>query len=125
MRMLSSIVSQNDREIHCTCEIMANNPLLENQCFPVTGGVELLAQASGVLLGLKNAEAEVRPGAVVQIKKFSLWDAQIPVGSILHIYSNFQAGSLEAAMFTGKVFFDEQLFFSGSLMIATFKDEKS
>ncbi|MCP4409484.1 MAG: hypothetical protein GY807_17380 [Gammaproteobacteria bacterium] len=123
MRMLTAILAQNTVDIHCASVIDAHNPLLHDGLFPVTGGLELLAQAAGILLGARSPGNTARPGAIVQIKSFHLEQVSIPVSAELHIHAHYQAGSADAALFEGKVTFDDRCFFTGSLMIALLPGE--
>lgn len=124
MLMLSEVLQHDNEQIHCTSQIERNNPLLSKGNFPCTGGLELLAQASGVLFGIKHSESEVRPGAIVQIKSFQVSDTPIPIGSELQIHAQFLGGSAEAALFEGHVLLEECQIFQGSLMIALLPEDK-
>ncbi len=119
MLMLSSLLQQDEHFIHCISKIEAQNPLLVDGYFPTLGGLELLAQASGALLGLTSGGKAVRPGVIARIKSFQLLDASIPVGAELHIHARIVAGNLDAAMVEGSVLFNEQAFFTGSMMLAS------
>lgn len=118
MLMLTSLLSHDDDSVHCTSTLRADNPLLQDGLFPVTSGVELLAQAGGILLGTRARDAAHQPGAIVQIKSFQVDALRIPVGAKIHIHAHYQAGSAEAALFDGKVIYNNQPFFTGTLMIA-------
>lgn len=118
MLMLTALLAEEKDAIHCSSVIAAHNPLLQDGLFPASGGVELLAQAAGTLLGARAPGKAVRAGAIVQIKSFHVEPLQIPVGAELHIHARYQAGSAEAALFEGEVTFNGQCFFSGHLMIA-------
>jgi len=118
MLMLTSILSQEEDNIHCNCIIRADNPLLRGDLFPVTSGVELLAQAGGILLGTRARDAASQAGAIVQIKSFQVETLRIPVGADIHIHAHYQAGSFDAALFDGEVIYNDQTFFTGTLMIA-------
>jgi predicted hotdog family 3-hydroxylacyl-ACP dehydratase len=85
--------------------------------------VELLAQAAGTLLGVRAPDNAARPGAIVQVKSFRVEQIDIPVGAELHIHAHYQAGTAEAALFEGEVTYDEQCFFTGTLMIALLPGE--
>lgn len=123
MLMLTSISSQDADQVHCSSVIQADNPLLRDGLFPVMGGIELLAQAGGTLLGARSEDAATRPGAIVQIKTFRLEPRRIPVNAEIHITARYQAGSSEAALIEGEVACDGQRFFSGTLMIAMLPGE--
>ena len=70
MLMLTATLAQDSDSVHCTSVIAAHNPLLRDGLFPATGGVELLAQAAGTLLGSRAPGNATRPGAIVQVKSF-------------------------------------------------------
>ena len=118
MLMLTTILAQDTHAVHCTSVITAHNPLLRDGLFPATGGIELLAQAAGTLLGARAPGTAVRPGAIVQIKSFRVEQLDIQAGAELHIHARYQAGTEEAALFEGEVTFGERCFFAGTLMIA-------
>lgn len=123
MLMLTTMLAQDRDSVHCTSVIDARNPLLTDGLFPVIGGVELLAQAAGTLLGTRVPGNETRPGAIVQVKSFQTEPLDIPVGSELHIHARYQAGTAEAALFEGEVLFGKQRFFTGTLMIALLPED--
>jgi predicted hotdog family 3-hydroxylacyl-ACP dehydratase len=123
MLMLTAILEQESDSVHCSSVIEAQNPLLSDGLFPVTGGLELLAQAAGTLLGVRAADNAARPGAIVQVKSFQAEPLDIPVGAELHIHARYQAGTAEAALFEGEVMFGEQRFFTGTLMIALLPED--
>jgi len=118
MLMLTRMLEQDSDSVHCSSVINTHNPLLSDGLFPVIGGVELLAQAAGTLLGARVPGNAARPGAIVQVKSFRVEALDIPVGAELHIHARYQAGTAEAALFEGEVMFGEQRFFTGTLMIA-------
>jgi len=123
MRMITRVVAHDDRHIHCRVCVRTDNPLLVDGRLPVYAGIELLAQASGLLLGARRPEtATPDSGAIVQIKSFRLEDTDIQVGTILHVYANFEGGSMEAALFTGEVRLDDEQILEGSLMIALLEE---
>lgn len=122
MLMLSNILQQDERTIHCTSIIETQNPLLVDGCFPALGGLELLAQASGVLLGFDKSGQSPRPGVIARIKALQLFETPIPVDAEVHIHASFTAGNLDAAFVEGRVLHNEQLFCRGSLMLATLSD---
>ncbi len=118
MLMLTTMLEQDRDSVHCSSVIAATTPLLCDGLFPVIGGVELLAQAAGTLLGARTPGNATRPGAIVQVKSFRIEPLDIPVGAELHIHARYQAGTAEAALFEGEVMFGEHCFFTGTLMIA-------
>jgi len=117
MLMLTTLLAQDTDSVHCISVIDAYNPLLRDGLFPATGGVELLAQAAGTLLGARTPDKTTRPGAIVQVKSFQVEQLD------MHIHARYQAGTAEAALFEGEVTFGEQCFFTGTLMIALLPGE--
>ncbi len=127
MRMLTTIIQCTETHIQCSSQIAPDNPLLWQALFPCSGGIELFSQASGILFAQRNAAQTPsgfhrRPGAVVQVKSFELGDVEIPVGAHLIIESRYTGGTQDAAMFEGKVIFEQHRVFKGTVMIALFKD---
>lgn len=127
MLMLSEVISHDKQSIRCTSKIQLDNPLLVEDKFPEIGGIELFAQAAGLLFGVRKAdteqESDKRPGAVIQIKSFALQAADIGIGDELDIIADYIGGSQDAVMIEGEVRFQNKSIFTGSLMIALFKDE--
>lgn len=122
MLMLSSVVQQDEHSIHCTSIVKTQNPLLIDNHFPALAGLELLAQASGVMLSSGEAGHQPRPGVIARIRSLQLHETVIPVGAELHIHASFSAGNLQAALVKGHVLFNEQTFCRGSMMLATLTD---
>jgi predicted hotdog family 3-hydroxylacyl-ACP dehydratase len=119
MLMVNEIIECNQERIECTALIQPDNPLLVEGLFPTIGGIELLAQASGILLATREGhDKAARPGAIGQIKTFQAYEASVAVGSCLNIEATFYAGNAAAAIFTGKVTMQQKTIFSGTLMIA-------
>ncbi len=118
MLMISELLSyQNDR-IECRCEIRRDNPLLVDGSFPAHGGLELVAQASGLLLGLRQ-QGEKSGGAIVQVRSFSVAATGTPEGSQVTVTSSYLSGNAHAAIFDGQASLDGKAFFSTSLMLVT------
>jgi predicted hotdog family 3-hydroxylacyl-ACP dehydratase len=122
MLMLSGILGRQEQSIHCTSIIDPLNPLLAGGRFPAIGGLELIAQAAGVLLGLQTGGNSARPGVIVQVKCFTVEQADIRAGSELHIHTRLQAGGADAALVEGEVLFADRQFFSGVVMLALLPD---
>jgi predicted hotdog family 3-hydroxylacyl-ACP dehydratase len=123
MRMLSEVLDHDDRQIRCRCHIEANNPLLKDGLFPVTGGLELLAQSSGLLLGLAQHVPERGVAGIVQLKTFQVQAVDIPVTADCIVQARLLGGGVDAAQFEGEVYYNEQQFFAGTLMLAQLPGE--
>lgn len=124
MLMVSGVLARHEQSIECVSIIGPRNPLLVGGRFPPIGGLELVAQAAGVLLGFRRAGQPVRPGVIVQVKRFSLDPAEIAVGSELHIHVRVQAGGPDAALVEGEAVFADRQFFSAMLMLALLPDRQ-
>ena len=118
MRMVSEVLDYADQQLRCRCRIEADNPLLEDGSFPARGGLELLAQTSGLLLGLTQQDAEQRVAGIVQVKSFRLQAVHVPVSADCIVQARLLAGNLDAAQFEGEAYYNEQEFFAGTLMLA-------
>ena len=119
MLMIARVLECDREQVRCTSCIEADNPLLVNGLFPSYGTIELLAQAAGILLGVREGlEGHTRPGAIAQIKRFSTTGQDISVGSQLEIEANYSGGNATVAMFTGRVILEHQSLLNASLMIA-------
>lgn len=118
MLMLTRLLAQEVNYAHCISVIDATNPLVQDGIFPSAGGIELVAQTAGVLIGSRLPGSPTRQGVIVQIKTFQIEPVCIPVGAELDIHARYVAGSPDAAIFEGEVVFGERCFFTGRLMIA-------
>ena len=122
MLMVSELLRHDGERIECRATISADNPLLVDGRVPPYGGLEILAQAAGVLLGLRHRERGDRRtprGAIVQVKSFSLSEIDLPTGSRVHAWATLLGDSPDAAVFEGETSVDGQVFFRGSLMLMT------
>jgi len=118
MLMISEVVYCDQDRAHCRALIQPDNPLLFDSLFPGVGGIELLAQASGILLAIRlGGEGAGRPGVIAQIKSFETSTGSVPVGAGLDIHTNFRGGNEMVAMFDGQVMWQQEPLFEGSLMI--------
>ena len=130
MLLLSQIIDVNDGTLRASVKIKADNPFLQDNHFPCVGAIELVAQAAGVLIGKKAAQAtkraadvempDQRNGAVIALKSFELGSLAIAVGNELIVSVSYVGGSDHAAVASGDVFYGEQLVFKGTLLIALF-----
>lgn len=125
MLMISGVLARREQSIHCVSIIEPRNPLLVDGRFPALGGLELVAQAAGVLLGLQHGGQSARPGVIVQVKQFTLEPADIPAGSELQVHARVQAGGPDAARVEGEVLFADRQVFSGVLMLALLPGERA
>lgn len=118
MLMVDGISKCDQERIECTAHIQPDNPLLLDGLFPAIGGLELLAQASGILLATREGhDGAAKPGAIALIKTFQACEEAVPIGTCVNIEANFHGVNATAAIFRGKVTMQQKTLFSGTLMI--------
>lgn len=136
MRMLEDVVAHTDTTLRSKCTISAGNPFLQGNVFPVVTGVELLAQAAGVLFGLrkvgihdsagvlgqKGLDLATANGVVVQIKIFEVFRHFIPTGAELEISVEHIGGTDDVVMMEGVLDYGQQTILTVTLMIAMFQE---
>lgn len=124
MLMITQVIACDQEQIHCTARIQRENPLLVHGLFPALGGIELVAQAAGLLLATREAtDGEAGPGAIAQIKTFQASEQAVPVGSLLDIQADFSGGNAAVAMFQGQVAMQQDILFIGTLMITLLPEQ--
>jgi len=121
MLMISEVMAYDDQRLTALARIDQDNPLLERGLFPGHAALELLAQASGLLLGLRFA-GESRPGAIVSIRDMHVYTAWLKVGETLKIETSFLGGSESAAMFLGSVKHEETVAMEATLTVSSFPE---
>ncbi|MEE9342041.1 MAG: hypothetical protein V3V12_00230 [Gammaproteobacteria bacterium] len=122
MLMLTSVAQQAEKSIHCTSIIKPQNPLLIDNHFPILGGLELLAQASGIMLAKQETSQRPKVGVIARIKSLQLTETIIPIAAEIHIHARFLGGNRDAAIIEGDVLMENKIFCSGTLMLATLPD---
>jgi len=118
MLMISELLGYQDDQIECRCEIGCDNPLLVDGKFPPHGGLEMVAQASGLLLGLRR-QGKKPAGAIVRVRSFTVAKIDTPQGAHVDVTSSYLHGNSDAAIFNGKACVDGKQFFAASLMLMT------
>ncbi|MDX8389313.1 MAG: hypothetical protein R8M38_02370 [Mariprofundaceae bacterium] len=121
MLMVSEIVAYDDQCLTARAMIAEDNPLLENRLFPGHGALELLAQASGLFLGLHFA-GEARPGAIVSIRDMKIHIPWLPAKESLMIETKFLGGNENAAMFQGQVMHHQSVVMEATLTVSIFPE---
>ncbi len=119
MLMISAVLESSDEQLIALSRIDANNPLLQDGCFPGYGCLELLAQASGLFLGLKM-QGEAEPGAIVSVRDMHIKKCSLALDKDLYIETNFLGGSGSAAMFQGVVRQSDEIVMQASLTVSSF-----
>jgi len=121
MLMVSEIVTYDDQSLTARATIDEDNPLLDSGRFPGHGGLELLAQASGLFLGLQFA-GEARPGAIVSVRDMQVHTPWLSVNDSLTIETRFLGGSESAAMFQGRVMHHQSVVMEAMLTVSSFPE---
>ena len=121
MLMVSEIVTHDDQTLTARATIDEDNPLLESGRFPGHGGLELLAQASGLFLGVRFA-GEARPGAIVSVRDMQVHSPWIEANESVTIESRFLGGSESAAMFQGQVIHQQSVVMEAMLTVSSFPE---
>jgi len=121
MLMVSEIMAHDDQTLTAQAMIEADNPLLVEGMFPGHGGLELLAQASGLFLGLQFA-GEARPGAIVSVRDMQIHTPRLSVNDSLTIETRFLGGSESAAMFQGRVMHHQSVVMEAMLTVSSFPE---
>ena len=138
MRMVTEIKNISETSIEVAGKIQADNPFLHDGYFPCAAGIEFLAQAAGILMGIKCKDSilksdqhildqylSAKPGAIVSLKSFELFDMKIPEGAELFSSANYLGGMDRAAIIEGDVFYQKEPICKGSLMIVLFQTQAS
>jgi len=122
MLMVSEIVACDDHSLSARACIEKDNPLLEKDgLFPGHAALELLAQASGLFLGLHVA-GEARPGAIVSVRNMQVYTPWLSVNDSLMIETRFLGGSESAAMFQGQVMHHQSVVMEAMLTVSSFPE---
>ena len=121
MLMVSEIVTHDDQTLTARATIDEDNPLLESGRFPGHGGLELLAQASGLFLGVRFA-GEARPGAIVSVRDMQVHSPWIEANESVTIETRFLGGSESAAMFQGQVIHQQSVVMEAMLTVSSFPE---
>ncbi len=121
MLMVSKITAYDDQTLTAQGRIDADNPLLVEGRFPGHGGLELLAQASGLFLGTRFS-GEARPGAIVSVRDMQVHMPWLAVNDSLTIETRFLGGSESAAMFQGQVLQNQSVVMEATLTVSSFPE---
>jgi len=119
MLMLTSLLEYNNDSLSAAAVIEADNPLLHNGQLPAHATLELIAQASGLFLGL-NGEESNGPGAIVSVRNMQVYDALIETGTMLSIDTRCMGRSGQAAMFNGRVHCNQETVLTATLTVSSF-----
>ena len=125
MSMISEVLSYDEQQLEALSLIEATNPLLQDGGrFPGFATLELLAQASGLFLGL-NMDGDATPGAIVSVRNMKIFKHSLAIDKPFHTQTNFLGGSGDAAMFQGSVYQDRALVCEATLTVSQFNERES
>lgn len=126
MLMISSVLSRDESSIHCRAIIDEHNPFLDGDILPGFVCLELVAQASGIFLGMGDSENEgvkaADSGAIVSVKNMIVKPKEIIEGMVMDVQSYFLGGNQSAAMFSGTVLLDGCAVFETKVTVALFDE---
>lgn len=123
MLMISEVLSYHDEQLIASSLVDVSNPLLQAGKFPGYGCLELLAQASGLFLGLRSdGKASAAPGAIVSVRDMEVMRSWLLIDTPMHIETNFLGGSDRAAMFQGKVYQADKVVMQATLTVSSFPE---
>jgi len=121
MLMISDILKSSEQQLTALSCIDMDNPLLQDGRFPGYGCLELLAQASGLFLGL-NMQGKAAPGAIISVRDMNIHKPWLVIDDSIYIETNLLGGSGSAAMFHGFVRQCNHLVMEATLTVSTFPE---
>lgn len=124
MLMVTDVIAHDEKTIHCRCHIAADNPLLVDGLLPAHCGIELLAQGSGLLLGLQHRQGKPG-GAIAAVRSFNVNPKAVASGDVIDVHSRFIGGTQDAALFEGEARLGEHDWCSASIMLVTTAEAQS
>lgn len=121
MLLLGRVTALDAERVEAEATIRADNPLLGAAGFPAWGGLELLAEACGMLLAGGGADRP-KAAAIVAVRQMSCAPQRFPVGTTLRIHGELLGGSAAAALCSGRVEVAGESVFSATLTIAKLEE---
>ncbi len=121
--LVTGVVKNSDRAVTCSGSIPSNHPSVTNGRAPVTMAVEFAAQASGVLLGIRDSphgqpESSSREGYLVSLRDVEFRVGSVPANRTLGVLVELQASFGNLAMFHFNVECDGEPVAGGRLGVA-------
>jgi len=117
--MISGVATHDAHGLTATGRVDRDNPLLQDGALPGHAGLELIAQASGVWLGLSR-KGEAGPGAIVTVRDMRVHLPWLDSQEKITVESAFLGGDERAAMFRGTVFVKGDVAVEATIMVGTF-----
>jgi len=121
MRMVTEILTHSGDSLTALAFISKDNPLLQRNTFPGYATLELLAQASGLFLGLCFVE-KPGPGAIISIRGMKVHIAWLDIDEPLKIEIRFLGGNENTAMFKGCVMRKKVVVLEATLTVSRFRE---
>ncbi|MEJ2608852.1 MAG: hypothetical protein P8179_01930 [Candidatus Thiodiazotropha sp.] len=119
MLMIDQVLERNERSLVTSARIDKDNPLLQGGRLPGHAGLELIAQASGLLLGLTH-EGEAKPGAIIAIRGMQVNIPWLEANALITIETEILGGGEAAAMFHGRVLLNGNAAVEATITVSTF-----
>lgn len=117
--MISGIIEHDADGLTATGRVDRDNPLLQDGALPGHAGLEMIAQASGVWLGLSR-KGEAGPGAIVTVRDMRVHLSWLDGEKEIIVKSSFMGGDERAAMFHGTVFVKGDVAVEATIMVGSF-----
>jgi predicted hotdog family 3-hydroxylacyl-ACP dehydratase len=124
MLMVGQVIEHNECSFVASARIDEDNPLLQDGRLPGYAGLELIAQASGLFLGL-TYEGEAKPGAIVAVRSMQVFIPWLEVSSLITIECEMMGGDEAAAMFQGRVLLDGETAVEATITVSTFPEGRA
>jgi 3-hydroxyacyl-[acyl-carrier-protein] dehydratase len=121
MLMVDQVLERSDRHLITTTRIDKNNPFIKDNRLPGHAGLELIAQASGLFLGL-SCEGDTRPGAIVAIRNMQVNMPWLEVSARIRIETEILGGGEDAAMFHGRVLLNDNTAVEATITLSAFPE---
>lgn len=119
--MVGQVLGHDAQRLTATARIDRNNPLLQDGRLPGHAGLELIAQASGLFLGL-TFRGEARPGAIVTVRDMQVNVPWLDARNEITIETGLIGGDEAAAMFQGHVMVDGEVAVEATVMVSSFPE---
>lgn len=126
MLMVGRVLAHDERSLAASANIDPDNPLLLDGRLPGHAGLELIAQASGLLLGLiyegEGSDGVVRPGAIVAVRGMQVNVPWLEANAPITIETEMMGGDEAAAMFDGRVTCADEVAMEATITVSTFPE---
>jgi predicted hotdog family 3-hydroxylacyl-ACP dehydratase len=121
MLMVGRVLEGSDQHLIATTRIDKENPFIEDNRLPGHVGLEMIAQASGLFLGLAR-DGDARPGAIVAIRGMQISMPWLELSARITIETELLGGGEDAAMFHGRVLHNGHTAVVATLTLSAFPE---